>query len=113
MGKTIIIAVGALLLTTVIAGCGEDAACEDLRQELLNLVKESCPPATSNCGGNPSLTTPRVPYSQLMHKLQEQLKTDGCDPADLGQSPVFCNMGEPQCFDGYTCCKGACAKQCP
>ena len=86
------------------SACDDSARCDELRDELLELIRAECP-AGSSCKGNPTLDKPTVRFSQGHYDLLREMEELGCDPPDLGQAPWFCNSGgEPVCPTGYTCC---------
>lgn len=96
------------ILVLGIIGCGEESnnkksQCELLANELINLVKTSCPENLADCGGNPTLDNPMITYSAAMIDQQTALKNANCPLPNLGDAPVYCATTEPLCPENYNC----------
>jgi hypothetical protein len=99
--------IAAALLVVLVVACGEDSKCQELRDELLSMIKT----------GNPLLDNPTDHYSKTQYAKLEDLKELDCTLPELGEAPLLCNHGIPECPDGYLCCGTGnardCRKTCP
>ena len=98
---------GALALLLI--GACDSGECDRLAAELIAMVRTDCPPDPKDpsnlldCGGNPDMNAPQVPFSKRHYDLQRQIAAKGCALPDLGEAPFYCNNGSPACPDGYHC----------